>query len=310
MANDGVKNEVKVAFPPDFVFKENKQRMVPSASVIAKSVVMYQFERMEYPEEGGQLAWFKDCPYPAKGHPFPQAIHAINGVKRYLREILRVLVHKDMALPILGFIFSGRKKRLAILTRFLQAFTEASRMMIAPYILVEKRYSPCPRELRKLIVIFLREIGVDAITADGFAEVFVSLIEYDNAYRYRLEDILSETTQEKILQNPVEEMKKLVHIMLEREPNSGMSGNVGKFNNFFKIIRILLFIPSYKKAFIKALQSIDFSKLQLDEADRYHCMLWSDYNFFGLPIETRIEMYKKFHEEHPPFPERITINPE
>ena len=303
-------NKVNIAFPPDFVFKKNEQRLIPASSVVRKSTIMYQFERMEYPEEGGQLAWFKDCPYPAKGHPFPQAIHAANGAKRYLREIMKVLANKNMIGVFAGFIISGKKRRTAILTRFLQAYTNAAQMMISPYILSEKRYSPCPRELRKIITRFLEGIGIDHDTADGFSEVFITLIEYDNAYRLRIEDVLSETTKELILQNPVREMKKCVNLILEREPSHDITGNAGKFDSFVKILRVLLWIPNYRNAFKDALRGADFEKLQLDDGDRYHSMLWSDYNFFGLPVEERIEMYKRFHEKNPPFPERISINPE
>ncbi len=306
-----METKYQISIPPDFVFKKKqsqsyggdiKDRNKPENIVIAERSD-FIFDHMEYPENG-QLAWFKDCPFPQKGHPFPAALYAIGFPKRVLVSFLKVFSHKDFIWMFFPVIFYSKKKKAEIISRFLTAFVDSSYKIIEPFILAPERYSFFCRELRKLITSFLVDIGINNELADNFSEVFITLIEYDNAYRLRAEDILSETTKEKMTCNPRKEMLKLVDIMFKRSVEKTVPE---KYKKLVNLLGILLYIPSYKKAFRKSMESVDFTKLQLDEADRYHVLLWGDYNYLGKPIQERISIYNEYHLKHPPFPPRITI---
>lgn len=311
-------NQVQIAFPISEVFKNGQHRFAPANKVLRKTA-MYDLVNVEYPtkekpcpyngDTGGIYPWFKDCPYPNKGFPFPQAIDAANGAKRFFKVGMDILANKDMVTPWIGFFLSGKKKRIKILTRLLQGYSNAARMLLSPFLLEESRYSIFCRELRKFTTNFLVGIGMDFRTADDFSEIFCALIEYDNAYRLRAEDILTETSKELMLKNPRKELKRLISILSQREPD-GMAGNAQKFKKIVDVLSFGLYVPSYRKAFINALQASDFKNFQMDEADHYHTALWEDFNFWGLPIAERIEWYKDYHTKHPPFPPRpeITFN--
>lgn len=303
------KQTLNIAFPPDEVFKNRTNRVAPAQSVIGTRSD-FVFDHMEYPAEGGQLAWFKDCPFPQKGHPYPQAAYAVNIPKRYFVYTIKALANKDLA-PLFAVLFLLPKRRkVRIISRFLEAFVEGSAMVLTPHFLADNRYTSFGRELRKFINNFLANLGVDSVLADRFAETFVCLLEYDNVYRMFVADVLSETTLEKVLKDPAGEINRMVALLVSRRPGVEGPRSVGdKYIRLGKVVRALLWLPSFKKAFKDALKSIDFSKFQFDDADRYHSLLYSDHNYLGLPIEKRIEMYTKYHEEHPPLPPRITINP-
>ncbi len=297
--------------PPDFVFKNRGNGYLenPVQKVIRK-FSMYQFDHMDYPEKGGQFAWFVDCPFPAKGHPYPHAVNAVNEAKRYFRSFLHIF-SSSITLPAIGFLLSSKKKKVDLISRFLESFVDFSSIILDVHRLEDKRYSPCSRALRDFLSRFLSLLGVKEKIAEDFAEYFSLIIEYDDAYRLRIEDILSTTSKEKILHAPAKELVNIIKTLREREVHFNgekREMNVQKFASLAKMLRLLLWVPSFRKAFKGALASSDFTAFQYDDADRYHVMLREDYRFMGYSVQERVEMYKAWHEVFPPFPPRIIIN--
>ena len=140
------------------------------------------------------------------------------------------------------------------------------------------------RALSQVIMDFLVGLGVEKIRSAKMSLVFITLLEYDMAYRLRVEDLLSETTKEKLLADPVGEAQRLVKILAERDWTRPHL--VEKFDRFARLLKYgFLFI---RKPFRKALAPVDFSMLQLDEIDRYHVRHWKGYNWFGMTIEERV----------------------
>ncbi len=300
--------EPQIVQPPQSIFKAQdvRKRVVPSQTVIA-DFTMYQFQRADFPEKGGILIWFEDCPFPAKGFPTPQAIYACNISKRFFKRGMDALMSKNMTFPLLGFLLSPKKS--VIIEKWLDAYSDSSMMVLNPHLLESSRFTECAGEIRKFIVNFLVGVGIQKESAEKFAEVFSTLIQYDDAYRLRIEDVMSETTKEKMLKHPTQEIEYIIGILEKREPNGNRNeGLVEKFNNIAKGVKYLFFIPKYKKAFMNALQQSHFKNFQYDDADRFHVMLRSDYDYMGYKIGDRVEMYKGWFEALKlPMPPRIII---
>lgn len=309
MANNPVQvDPAGIPRPPEFVFKYRGNRTAPSETVLEQEATMFVLTGMKYPPNdpeateaekrmGGQLAYFDGVPYPSKGFPFPEALYAVNAVKRLTMDLGRMLAGKDMAFTLLGFAITPRKWKVAAITRACDLYRETAMMFLGPYILKTEYQAGFTRELRKLVTTFLTSLGVPFESADGAAEVFTTLIEYDNAYRLRIEDLLSETTKEALLKNPARGIKRLMAIYCEREPDARTDfNNQTKFAIFGDGLRFALWVPSIRRAFNAAMGSIDFSMLQLDEADRYNILLWRDYNFLGKTIEERWQIFSEIHK--------------
>lgn len=297
--------ELNVPYPPDFVFKyRNKARISPAQEVMQAKQAMFVFERMDYPEEGGQLAYFKGVPYPAKGHPFPEAVYAVNFVKRMSRNAILGFINKDLWKEYLGFLFSSKKNKINKLSRFVELYCDIANKVIAPYILEERYLTPCSYEILDFIRRFLRKIGVEGSLADNFAEVFSSQIEYDNAYRLRIEDAMSETSQESMMEDPIGELIKLGEVVTQRDPSIH---NSERFRKILGTVAKLLWIPKYKRIFIECIKESTFENFQLDDADRYHVLLWADYNFLGLSLDDRIKQYTEIHKDG--LPPRLIYSP-
>ncbi len=296
---------LQVVPPPSHIFKKAGYQVEPAKQVMTEMPILL-FDHMEYPESGGMLAWFKDCPFPAKGLPFPQAIHACNGAKRFFKRGMDVITSKEMRLPMIALLFS--RKKVTILEKLLSAYTDSAKMLLDPFSLNPKMFTECALEIRIFIINFLSELGVnDRITAE-FAEVFSTLIQYDDAYRIRIEDGASETTKERLLENPAQEIKRVILIMKGREPGGSLEeGNIAKFNKILKVLRFLFLVPKFRRAFRDALEKSKFENFQLDDSDRYHSMLRGDYNIMGYSVKDRVDFYKVFHQTFPPFPPRTVV---
>lgn len=128
---------------------------------------------------------------------------------------------------------------------------------IEPHVLKEEFQQPITREVIKM---FPSKLGIAIAHA----------IEYDSAYRYRIQDLLSETTKEKLLHNPIEECTNLNKI--NRRRDHGVAHKTMRW--VLTVIAVLLCIPYIRNRF----KTCDFTKLQLDTQDRYWIDLRTDYD--------------------------------
>lgn len=296
-----MQDKLEIVQPPANIFKNSGFPLEPAKQVV-REMTTYLFDHMEYPESGGMLAWFRDCPFPAKGMPFPQAIHACNGVKRFWKRGLDALVSRNMALPLLGFLLS--RKKSVIIESWLDAYADSATFILEPFFLDPIRYAECPLEIRIFLINFLTELGISQEVTKKFSEVFSTLIQYDDAYRLRVEDVMSESTKENMLKNPAKEMERILAILSDREPHQG---NTDKFSKIATMLKFLFIVPKFKKSFKNAIEKSHFENFQLDDADRYHLMLREDYKAMGYTIQERVEMYKAWHSVFPPLPPRPTV---
>lgn len=228
------------------------------------------------------------CGLPVKGATFPikafadaGAVFGANVVKALFIETLK--------------LFSWR----LLLINKQKAFNSFNRIgfkILSPFILKDAYLTKFSREFHLLLSTFLTEIGINESTENlptfgksfSVSLLFVHLIEYDNVYRLRLEDIFSETSKER-LQNPRKELKRLLLIMKSREVRPGEKGKAihAKFSYLVSLLCLVLIIPKYKRAFLKAVNSVNFDNLRLDTIDTYWVNLRNDYLFRGMSEEER-----------------------
>lgn len=269
---------------------------IVSGSIMNAGQRFHVYEKTEYPEQGGIYVYYKGMPFPKKGFPFPEAIWHNNMAKRIFVSMAKTFAQKSMALPVVGFIVLPWKYKLQNIQRMAESFNEICSWILESYYLKADRYSnPC-RSLRKLSENFLIGLGVEKITAEVFAKNLATLIEYDDAYRYRLQDIFSETGRLSLRENPVQETKRLVDILLKREKTHAEKS----FTALGRIASYALYHPKIRTALNGALSISKFSlkdwnMLTMDNADRYHVLLRNDYDFTGRTFDERVEIYKGLH---------------
>jgi hypothetical protein len=122
-------------------------------------------EKVEFPSEGGTFTYFKGHPYPFPGFPHKGMVEASRWIKR-----------------------------------FWPAMISAAHSLLASQLIKPERYSRPVREIYRLFNILI-ERERDEPMKKKWAEmrdVICHILEFDNAYRFRLQDVLKEINLDEI----------------------------------------------------------------------------------------------------------------
>lgn len=248
-------------------------------TIIAEGQTSYKIDKVE--SEGGLKMYLIGASFPKKGLPTAEAIWSVNLVKRTFIETVKLLNTPQIGMALIAFILLPKRR---FMQKTIDSFNRLSQGALAPYILKCEYMTPIGQELRVMISMFLKSMGINESGSIQAGTLLSHLIEYDSAYRYRLEDILSETSSSNLSKRPLRETWRLWKIMEKRETNPFVSV---KLRKFAILACILLLSPKIRKSFRLALKDSNFNKMQLDEIDRYWCMIREDYDFMGLNQEER-----------------------
>jgi len=254
---------------------------------------IFGIEKMDYTDDGIFIYLIgrngERLKYPTKGFPFPEAIQANNIFKRLLIGQIRYLATNPLGL--IPFLFRrGRDS-------WLNEISSVAEITLGPYYLKDQYYMKTVKEIRNFAEVFMKELKIRNTIAEGFAKTIATMFEYDNAYLFRIQDLLNETTKELILKNPKKELKKLFEILKQRDTRSSMRT---RFNSVLFLFSVALWIPRARKAFYKALSAVNFKNMQMDDNDRYQVLRWYSYDFFGKTYEERFKEFKDIHNGNVP----------
>ena len=298
-SNDGKK--LILAKPPDEVFLFRKrganshQTQEDAKHISSKQNELIPmldqtkgYNGVTYPETGGQYVWHVGREYPRKGHVYGEALRDCFYPKRILINLIKFLGDKDNIPFFIVFALMPKWLRGRIIGRAISSFAAIVNDVLYDHYLHPQFNTSICRALSEPIMTFLKEIGVEEVHAFRMSLIFITLLEYDMAYRLRIEDLLSETTKEKLMKDPVGEAERLIKILAQRDPSRPRL--VDKFARFVKIFRYGYWF--IRKPFKKALAQANFELMQLDDVDRYQVRHWTGYNWFGMTIEERIEKWK------------------
>ena len=293
------RNFVTVAKPPlemflkrSSEFQEHFERPVQGNSV----------DRIEYPDEGGIFVHYYDHPFPAKGQVFPEAVESLAAAKKSLKATAYFL--KDF--PILASLFLSLPS--FVTRRFTKSFLEnyLSRLAHDPieaYFLAEDRWCRSVREIRRA-----GKIAIEKVNSKWkkyhliMLNIVSSAFEWDNAYRYRGQDVGGELNKKAFFENPIKEVVRLMKLQVQRE--RGWFEDKGKFIVFGQALRILMiFVPEIKKLMIEFVKEVNIDEVKLDEADDYYNLMRPDYDVHGWPMELRQQKWlaatAKYDAEYP-----------
>jgi len=240
--------------------------------IIDESPVYWTIDKMTFND--GIKQWVTGAEYPCKGNTPPEALFACNQAKRLFIEGIRVL-------GVWSLLIGWRK--------LLKAYIDISWKIMSPYILKYEYMTEVGQEIQDITQNFLEQLDVPKDQATQFAQIFSHLIEYDNAYRYRVEDIMSESRQKDFIRNPRKEIKRLMNILSRRDS----PGVADKFVSIAKLLSLTLLVPVIKKTLRSVLEYSNWEKLQADKIDRYWMSMRKDYKFEGLTNEERKAKYSK-----------------
>jgi hypothetical protein len=220
-------------------------------------------------------------------------------------SLIHTFALKELKWTFLGFVFTSWKKKIKILeTALYQYCTFADRTyntvlfpdgLRGTIYLKEQYYSLFSREVMFLVSEFLQELGISENVAKSTGKIIGTMFEYDDAYRYRVEDIMSETDNFTFRSQPRSELKRLGAIMANRDHEVGH-----KFQTGIRLVRFALLSRKVRNAFRSAVFMSEFKNLQLDAADWYHVLHRTGYDYLGLTDEERNVKWLDIHGDDLP----------
>lgn len=222
--------------------------------------------------DGGIFAHYEGAEFPMKGYPTQEAVVSVNIMKSIFMQVFKL--------------------RPTIKSIIIAFNTIGSRVLEAHFLKDEYRTAGT-RELKDILSNFVFSLTSNRNISDQFAQIFSHLLEYDNAYRLRFVDLATETSKEKLLENPRKEIKRLLEIVIKREVFLGKEVS-DKFKYVQRFLSVILLIPRFRKAFKTAIEKSNWDNMIYDDKDAYWACLRTDYDFMGYSASERLMYLKSF----------------
>ena len=243
----------------------------------------------------GVNLWYKGCPYPRRvyynldwqpNHP-SRILNALGNVKKC---IFLLASFDKLAFP--------RTLSVKKYEAFLWKFSMLADWNLSEFYITDKDYSVPVWEIGQYIKHFLVNLGFSQEIAVKVAQMAMMILEFDNAYRYRLQDLCGTIMKKELLNSPISTLKKIMRINSTRETYwTDVDGVSAKSKiHKLKILAYLLYIPKVRKAFKKAIQAIDLEKIKFNDNDRFHLSFWKGYEFEGKTFDQRYTPYQELYK--------------
>lgn len=279
-----MENKLRIPYPPSEVFANRNI----AETIINEGEITFMLDEskpnpIEYPATGGILIHIQGAPYPKKGFPFPEAIYAINLAKKFFVSLLKILTIPEMLGWTIAVVLPFKRK-VKILNHVIATYARLAQGSISPFVMKSEYMTKCANECELFVYKFLITIGIDDAPAKALANVVGTIVEYDDAYRFRLEDIMLETTKEKLISNPRKEIKRLLELLHERDSSFSVKEKASKL---YRVVNLILLSRKFRSAFKFAILSTNLTHLQPDEGDKYWMSIREDYDYFGTKFKDR-----------------------
>lgn len=246
--------------------------------------------KVVYARSGGILTYRKGNHYPTKGFPDPQAMSEINVAKSNLMSLLNILFNKHTFPMLLVYTFYPWKKKIQVLETVTENLVRTMDKGLEHLYLHKMYYTNIGKGLRQLTYLFLHGIGMRKKLASHVGKILTTLVDPDDTYRLRVVDIFSIIDKRTLMDDPRAELLRAERIFNEREYLVEM-----KFNYFFKALRLLMFIPRCKRAFVHAVKLTDIASMGYDDIDRYATLTRGGYDFQGRLFDSRFREFILLH---------------
>lgn len=266
--------EVQLTIPkaPDFLFKKEK-----TDNILNERAVVYLIEKMEAVEHYGMCIYYKNVPYPKKGFPSPESLYALNQIKKIILETSK---HFKNPFLILAFLTLDKNK-------LMESFNIVFYKIFGNFVMKDEFMCRSAFNFSNFVHGVLISMGYDNTISKEFAFNLGQILEFDDAYRYRFQDIMEELNEKLFVQNPTKELKRLISIFKERTTDGVYSSKLKYLLSF-----IVLFVPFIKKHLIK---NVNFLiECKRDKADWYWVSIKVDnYLYNGMTVDERQKQFKE-----------------
>lgn len=234
-------------------------------------------QRVEFPKEGGMLTYMDNHEYPFRGFPFGEFVDRIDIMKKIFRGFLSGLY----------YIFQYKNPfwlitlipAIWVLKYFVRAAIYAFHRVVVRYKIKETRYSQGVHALYDAFnkVNEDEEKVIDHSFTLMLRDIVCMILEFDNAYRFRFQDLVSEIDQQMVRKNFFKELQRIIAIGKSREITIDIRDTWRLVEFFVKYY--LRFDRKMKHVLREVFINIDIEKAKLTIEDKHYCKPRKDYLF-------------------------------
>ena len=237
---------------------------------------VHALQRVEFPDSGGILTYMDGYDQPYKGFPYFEFVEKIDVIKKTTRGTLSSLYHSFNSRP-------WYQKALFLLVPWVA--TDVMRSMLYTFWRAVDRYKiktlrhcTAIRELHRALSIEMPNESKDSRQfRTQIRDLVCMFLEFDNAYRYRFQDIIVELDKGALEKNVGKEIVRLLEIMQSREKTVEIKDTWTLVKFFLPLY--LRFNRKLSKAITVILKEIDLEKVKLEVEDEFFCKPRKDYQF-------------------------------
>mgnify|MGYP001590209815 FL=1 len=214
--------------------------------------------------------------YPYRGFPLAEFVEKVDTIKKLSRNLLSGFYHsiKNRNKLLMIFLFPS----LLIARDALYTGVYTFYRMIERFRLRAIRYSKATREIYRAFNLPRQKEDMKILELRLMLKDLVCmLLEFDNAYRYRFQDVIAELDKKALISNPIKEFNRLLDIVSERE-------KAQEIKDTWRLLRMgvnyyLRFDRKFLKMLVDVLSEVDLEKVGLTVEDKLFCNKRFDYTF-------------------------------
>lgn len=286
-------NENKIELPID-IFQKNPVSNETFIKKLTGHAIMPEWiEKTEYPETGGIFLYIKGLKHPLKGLPYKEVVEAIGLPKKIIIGFLAVLLRTPLKYFLWLWWLLPKRIRKKIFSESIKQFVNVTDWMLSRYYLDSKRFCKSVKAVYDGGTKFVEE-NLPQTDHDVWKKLlFIGcmIMEYDNAYRYRIQDLVGELQLESLKKTPIRELKRVFKTAENRERTSGIDK---KWRLFIRPLALMMFFNSnIKKNLVKFISSLNLDEIVLDHIDWYNVCPKNDYDYGGIGFPQRYSTWRE-----------------
>lgn len=231
--------------------------------------------KVEFPEAGGILTYMGKHEYPFKGFPYFEFVDKIDYIKKSLRGTLSSFFHSLKARPKWQLIFLASVPWL--FGDFMQSQLYTYHRMVERFRIKPERYCDAIRELHRSMSTEREELLSKRENRIRLRDLACMFLEFDNAYRFRFQDIIVELDKEALSANAVKEILRLTELMISREQTQEIKDTWSLLK--FYLPWYLRFNSELRESITFVLTELNLQAVALSIEDEHYCKERKDYKF-------------------------------
>jgi hypothetical protein len=229
---------------------------------------------VEFPVEGGVLTHMDGYDHPYRGFPFFEFVDKIDLIKKISRQVQSGFFHA----------FMGSRLRMLLLIPLIPsarnifyAYTYSFHRLIDRFKLLPNRYSKAVRELHRAFSVEREETEQIRNLRLMLRDIECMILEFDNAYRFRVQDLLTDLNKDALRSNPIKEISRLLDVWVSREITVEIKDSWRLLKMFTKWY--LRFDRKLLNLVVSVLLEINTEETKLMVEDSYFAKQRKDYSF-------------------------------